>query len=430
VTGLAPSDDTFIQADNPGTNFGGENSIEVRPDNGADRRGLVRFDLSSIPSNAVITSANLYLYAQDKKQGTITNIYRVTSNWSENSATWNTPWTTPGGDFNSSIAHYSFISDLNNCLVTLDILDLVQAWVSGTYPNYGVMLYATGPNHTFKYTSKEDGTVQEHPRLQVIYTLPMNTPTPTPTLTPNLTSTATATPVNTPIASETPTVTPTPTMTFTPSASPTPGLPACVDPFTVNGRLPSDDTYIDLGKAADNFGAETKMEVRPDNGADRRGLVRFDLSDIPAGATITSATLYLFPIDEKTGQTTYLYRVTSSWTELTASWNSPWTTPGGDFDPNVAYASYLNQQKNCSLSLDFTSLVQQWVNGTYPNYGLLLFATGPNHTIQYQSKEKTDKPEEAPRLSITFTTGASRDGTLTRAFIDFFDWLGRNLSFQ
>jgi hypothetical protein len=52
--------------------------------------------------------------------------------------------------------------------------------------------------------------------------------------------------------------------------------------------------------------------VRPNNNADRRGLIRFDLSAIPANATITSAMLYLNETRQIPGQTTYLYRVTTS----------------------------------------------------------------------------------------------------------------------
>jgi hypothetical protein len=203
-----------------------------------------------------------------------------------------------------------------------------------------------------------------------------------------------------------------------------------VDPLTISGRLPSDDTYIKSDKPDNNFGFETKMEVRPDNGADRRGLVRFDLSDIPLGSTITSAILYLYPTDEKNGQTTYLYRVNSAWTETTATWNTPWVLPGGDFDTTIPYAFYLNEQKNCALSLNLTYLVQQWVDGTYPNEGIILYATGPNHIIQYTTKEDTGKIEQAPRLAITFSAGFSRQNTLQSVLTGFFDWLGRNLGFQ
>ena len=207
--GLLPSDDTYIRGDQPSNNFGSDNKFEVRPDNGADRRGLVKFDLSSIPANATITSATLYLFEQSSKSGQTTSLHRVTSNWNENSATWQS-WGSPGGDFDSSISYYTFIPDQGNCLVTLDVTSLVQLWVNGTYLNHGLMLYSAGPNHTISYTSKEDGTASRQPKLDISYTVP---PTQTPTATP----TSTYTPTLTPTASPTGTMSPTPM--FTPTAT-------------------------------------------------------------------------------------------------------------------------------------------------------------------------------------------------------------------
>jgi hypothetical protein len=177
--GLLPSADTFIKGDSATTNYGSDTTFDVRPDNGADRRGLVRFNLSGIPTNATITSAKLYLYEKSNKTGQVTYTYRVTTNWNESIVTWNS-WTTPGGDFDSSISYFTYIPDQNNCMLTLDITSLVQLWVNGTYPNYGLLLYSTGPNHTISYVTREDTTLSEQPKLDIVYTVP-NTPTPSPT---------------------------------------------------------------------------------------------------------------------------------------------------------------------------------------------------------------------------------------------------------
>jgi hypothetical protein len=209
--GLLPSDDTYIDAGAPLNNYGTNNTFDVRPDNGADRRGLLKFDLTSIPANSTVTSATLYLYEQGNKTGQTTYIYRVTSGWSEAAATWNS-WSAPGGDFDSGISYFAFIPDQNNCMLTLDISSLVQAWVNGAYNNYGLLLYSLGPNHIISYASKEDGTASRQPKLDIVYSVPA---TNTPTRTPTLTATATQTP------SHTPTLTLTATPTFTYTSSPT-----------------------------------------------------------------------------------------------------------------------------------------------------------------------------------------------------------------
>jgi hypothetical protein len=177
---LLPSDDTYIDAGSSTTNYGSNNTFEVRPDNSADRRGLLKFNLSSIPANATITSATLYLYERGNKTGQTTYIYRVTSDWNENTVTWSN-WSLPGGDFDNSISYFAYLPDQNNCMLTMDTTNLVQAWVNGSYNNYGLMLYSTGPNHIISYSSKESGTASEWPKLNIVYVLPTTTPTLTPT---------------------------------------------------------------------------------------------------------------------------------------------------------------------------------------------------------------------------------------------------------
>jgi hypothetical protein len=216
---LLPTDDTYIDAGLPLGNYGNDNVLQVRPDNNADRRGLVKFDLSSIPANANITSATLYLYSQDNKTGQLTSVYRVTSNWNENTVTWLT-WTLLGGDFDSSTSYFTFIPDQNNCMLTMDLASLVRAWVNGTYPNYGLMLYSTGPNHIIKYSSKEDTTASRQPKLDIVYSAP--TQTPTVTVSPTGTMTPSGTPTMVFTATLTPTYTTTPIPTSTASSTPTP----------------------------------------------------------------------------------------------------------------------------------------------------------------------------------------------------------------
>ncbi len=169
------------------------------------------------------------------------------------------------------------------------------------------------------------------------------------------------------------------------------------------GLLPSDDSYIDGNLPTANHGSETTFRVRPNNNSDRRGLVRFDLSAIPANATITGARLYLYETRQIPGQTTYIYRVSTSWSEETVTWNNPWTNRGGDFDNSVAFASFLPNHANCMVALDLTDLVQRWVNGKYPNYGVLLYSTGPNRSIIYIAKENSIV-EQRPRLDVSYTT--------------------------
>ena len=191
----------------------------------------------------------------------------------------------------------------------------------------------------------------------------------------------------------------------------------------MTGRLPSDDSYIDANKSNTVFGSENKIQVRPDKGADRRGLIRFDLSDIPSDATITGARLYLYEKSTKADQVTYLYRITQYWTEGAVTWFLPWSSAGGDFDGSTAYALYIPDQRNCSISLDITTLVQLWVNNIYPNYGVLLYAEGPNHIIEYASKEEANNPDWAPKLDITYVVNVKQEKQPPEFFHILLAWL-------
>ena len=167
--------------------------------------------------------------------------------------------------------------------------------------------------------------------------------------------------------------------------------------------MPSDDSYIDANHPTTNHGAEETLQVRPFPGGNSRGVIRFDLSDIPANATITSARLYLYEMSAKSNLVVYVYRITGNWTENTVTWDFPWTSNGGDFDSSVAYALFIPGQQDCSITLELTGLVQDWADEIYPNYGILLNAVGPSPFIEYATKEETVNPERAPRLDITFS---------------------------
>ncbi len=95
---LYPTDDTKIDEFFASNNYGGSKSLEVRNGEGLFGGGweidsLLKFDLSSIPKNATIISAELKLYYYKWKDnnpaGRELNVYRIESDWNEESVTWN-----------------------------------------------------------------------------------------------------------------------------------------------------------------------------------------------------------------------------------------------------------------------------------------------------------------------------------------------------
>ena len=142
------------------------------------------------------------------------------------------------------------------------------------------------------------------------------------------------------------------------------------------------DTYIDNSKKDDNYG-DSSLIVDKSGGnlGNGRALVQFDLSGVPAGATITNATLRMPAIGGTGAFDIGAYRLTESWDEgdgtagSGATWRDrsagvAWGSDGGDFDPTAV--DTITASTTGNNDLDITSLVQDWVDGTSANHGVLL----------------------------------------------------------
>ena len=100
---LCPTDDAYVNSDNPATNYGGTGSLYVDTDiwgySPSDyRRSYLKFDLSQIPVEpnitTTITSANLKLYSSIYGNSVSVGAYQCSNSWDEDTITWNSTPTT------------------------------------------------------------------------------------------------------------------------------------------------------------------------------------------------------------------------------------------------------------------------------------------------------------------------------------------------
>ncbi|MGB9879209.1 MAG: DNRLRE domain-containing protein, partial [Anaerolineae bacterium] len=160
--------------------------------------------------------------------------YRVKRAWIDSEATWLwaqswTPWQVPGcngPDDREQTPEAAVTVTHIFRWYDFDLTRLVDGWVNGWLPNYGVSLQAVDKSDPdiLYFDSADDvndfGSIEHRPKLFVLY-VPPPTPTPTATPTETPTSTATQTPTATPSATPTETATPTASATATSTATST-----------------------------------------------------------------------------------------------------------------------------------------------------------------------------------------------------------------
>jgi hypothetical protein len=170
--------DALISEGNPTANFGASTTIEIGLDNSGKKVfSLLRFDVSQI--SGTVTSADLTLtfYSGGAGGNVIGETRIITSNWLENTVTWNTK---PSYEATTFDPTFTIASGSN---LTIDIKNTVQKWVDGVYPNYGIVLKpidtATTVGSWRDYCSSDFGTLSMRPKLTVTYNIPPTAPTVT-----------------------------------------------------------------------------------------------------------------------------------------------------------------------------------------------------------------------------------------------------------
>lgn len=165
------------------------------------------------------------------------------------------------------------------------------------------------------------------------------------------------------------------------------------------------DTYLDSRDPSQSFVSLTYMQV--DSGSQAStALMYFDVSAIPAGATVTAASLTLHTTPTGGGDPVQVYPILEGWSS-SATWfersgGQLWASPGAE--PPSRGTTAIGTFPGTSNDTDYTAAldpatVQGWLEG--PNLGVAIAMAGNNATLVRSSNSSITT--ERPLLSVTYT---------------------------
>ncbi|WP_207515596.1 DNRLRE domain-containing protein [Longitalea luteola] len=342
-------------------------------------RGLFRYDVSSVPANAVITSAKLYLYA---KTNAINGYYgtpmygnantallqKVTSGWT----VANTGWLNqPAATATNQKTLPQSTSAVQNYVV--DVTDFVQSWVNQPATNYGMLLRLQNESYynSMIFNSGQATDTALQPLLEICYQLPPTPPTCNNSLV--ITGDRSSGKFQQALMS-----------TWHPTASDT----------AQNEIVAAAWTCSSGGFPTCSF----------------RSMLRYNVSSIPANAVVSSARLYLYAKTNNingnygnptfgSANTTLLQKATSPWNNATVAWNNQpaVTTTGQKILPQSTSTAQ-------NYIVDVTDFVQSWVNKPDSNFGMMLRLQAEEYynSMIFNSGQATDSTLR-PRLEICYS---------------------------
>lgn len=162
---IYPSDDSYVDANAPDTNYGTETDLFIQAVS-YSKYIFLKFSLSAIPSGSTINSAILYLYMYYAEGTVIGNTYLCDTDWAEGTIKWSNKPSGTGGDLKTWTFNSTGWKNSGNVFATI-----VSDWNSGAINNYGLVISTTtAGNPISKAYSKDNAT--NKPYMKVDYTPP------------------------------------------------------------------------------------------------------------------------------------------------------------------------------------------------------------------------------------------------------------------
>lgn len=177
-----------------------------------------------------------------------------------------------------------------------------------------------------------------------------------------------------------------------------------------NGYNSMVDTSLRSDNKTVNYGPTTTLLI--DGSPDYSALLKWDLSSIPAGKTVTNVTL-TFNVVDSSANVYELYALRRDWTETVATWNKAtstvnWTTAGASNTSSDRENTILGTisasttgTKTITLTAAGIAKVQSWINSPSSNYGFIIQDYANSDGLDINSSEATTVTQR-PIITITY----------------------------
>ena len=457
-------DDSYVDEANSGSNYGTEPHLEIATMKNGNKRTFLKFELSKIPENVDIYSARLYLYfywgsnyveLRENYDMKIEAYKVLDDSWSEGTLTWsNQPAMgdeideSPIGswqswkywDIESYFDEQRGIDNLASFAIKFETEDFDQTlrriryrskeytddtsltpylsvWYVPPTIEYGVDLTVTpeaqggnaGENLEYDVEVKNLGTIPDTFDLEATSALGWNAvlvPETLEDVLPNQTGIATLT-VTIPESAQpgdVDNVTVTATSLGDNTVSDNAVVRAGISQSTT--LLSSDDSSIFQDSPGSNYGSEAWLEVTSAIDSNRRSLLKFDLSSLPAGSDVIGADLNLYFywgsgfVDLRDAGVLIEAReiLNDNWSESTVTWND--APAFGNLIDAVEIGSYSWKVWDVG-----NFVAQQSEDDDLASFGIKFDTENFDATlrrIRFRSQEYTDNLDQRPYLKVDY----------------------------
>jgi len=194
-------------------------------------------------------------------------------------------------------------------------------------------------------------------------------------------------------------------------------------PLQTTAISPTGDTYLNINATNNATAATLNLYTWPDARSANAIVMKFDLASIPAGSTVSSATLHLnltgsdasadptytvtvHRIVNKnpvvSSATGYTYDGSNSWTPNSCCYNN---IPLAQADIGAAVDTKNVDKAPGFKEWDVTSLVQGWFSNPAANFGLLVNSDPSKARDRYRTFSSSDDstPSRRPYLRVVYT---------------------------